>query len=251
MEKPGMASSITNQGLWLFRWRSYLPIVIIPLAALAILDGDQIQQSFGETASLIWNRAGIALAFVGLVLRTLIVGFVPHNTSGRNTTSQIAKSLNQTGAYSLVRHPLYVANFVIFTGILMLAQSFWLCLSCSFIYWMYYERIICAEESFLHQKFGETFAAWASRTPAVVPNFRNWARPELSFSFRTVLSREHSTLFLIVSAILAMEFFRAVVIRHPMRELIGYFILFSIGGCIYFILRTMKKRTSWLFVVDR
>ena len=33
------------------------------------------------------------------------------NTSGRNTHDQVADSLNTSGIYSIVRHPLYVGNF--------------------------------------------------------------------------------------------------------------------------------------------
>jgi len=77
---------------------------------------------------------------------------VPKNTSGR-TNSLIAERLNTTGMYSIVRHPLYLGNFLIVFGIVLFIQVLWFGIIVLAGYWFYYERIIFAEEEFLRKRF--------------------------------------------------------------------------------------------------
>ncbi len=84
---------------------------------VALPESERIELAIGEHANHALFFACLALSYAGLVLRCLIVGFVPGGTSGRNTTEQRAVHLNTSGAYSVVRHPLYVANFVILLGV--------------------------------------------------------------------------------------------------------------------------------------
>ena len=60
------------------------------------------------------------LTLSGLALRAYTVCTTPKGTSGRNTARQVADHLNTKGIYSVVRHPLYLANYLIWAGILLL-----------------------------------------------------------------------------------------------------------------------------------
>ncbi|MEE8539888.1 MAG: hypothetical protein V3S54_08725 [Woeseiaceae bacterium] len=70
---------------------------------------------------------------------------------------------------------------------------------------LYYERIICAEETFVQRKFGKTYTDWGARTPVFIPKPWRRSRPELPFSLRTVLRREYNGLFFIVVAFTLIE----------------------------------------------
>lgn len=109
-----------NSGVWLFRWRSYLP-----------------------------------LALIGI--RIFTIGHTSKRTSGRNTKRQIADTLNTTGIYSVVRHPLYLGNFFMFLGVMLFAHLWWLLLIYILVFWLYYERIMFAEEAFLRKNFGDEY----------------------------------------------------------------------------------------------
>ena len=50
-------------------------------------------------------------------------------------------------------------------GLCLLTQNLWFTISFILIYWVYYERIMFAEEAFLTKKFGDTYLEWASRRP--------------------------------------------------------------------------------------
>src|SRR6185312_8121054 len=98
-------------GNWLFRWRSYLPIPFVIFIALAL---HEFQLPYNSLAiHEYWAKFCVVLSFCGLAIRALTVGCAPAFTSGRNTRRQCAQELNTTGMYSIVRHPLYLGNFII------------------------------------------------------------------------------------------------------------------------------------------
>ena len=246
-----LREQFVRQGSWLHRWRSYLPVMIMPLLLLAARDGEYFESNFGPAVDSLWESLCIATAFAGLALRFLTVGFVPAGTSGRNTRSQKAVSLNRTGLYSVVRHPIYVANYVIVLALLMFAQSLWLVVAGSFAYWLYYERIMLAEEEFLRSRFGLDYARWAAVTPAILPRLRLWIRPELPFSMRAVLAREYSTLLAVVLMLTLMDVLSAIFDGEVVLLDRGWLVFLLSGTAIYLVLRTIKKHTRWLHVVGR
>src|SRR5690606_36224143 len=73
-------------------------------------------------------------------------------------------------------------------------RSVWWVLVFVLAYWLYYERIIFAEEQYLRRKFGETYDTWAFRVRAVIPSFRRYMKAELPFSLRNVLKREYNSI---------------------------------------------------------
>ncbi len=100
----------------------------------------------------------------------LTVGFAPKNTSGRNTAAgQMADELNVTGIYSIVRHPLYVGNFFMWLGPVLFLRSVWFTIVFCLVYWLYYERIMFAEEQFLRRKFGDAYDKWSEKVKAFIP----------------------------------------------------------------------------------
>lgn len=126
---------------------------------------------------------------MGLFIRCMVIGYAPRRTSGRNTDGQKAETLNTSGIYSIVRHPLYLGNFFIFIGMALFTQVPWFVLIAVLAFCLYYERIMFAEEKFLRGKFGDEYLRWADRRPAFIPSFKHYQKPALRFSFRNVLNR--------------------------------------------------------------
>ena len=172
----------------LFRWRSYLPLVPIILLLLAIPRLGTVEN--GLTGHEFRRFISVFISFMGLGLRCYVVGYAPKGTSGGNTRRQVADLLNTKGAYSVVRHPLYLGNFLIWLGVSTFVPIWWISVIFVLLFWLYYERIMFAEEAFLREKFGSAFEAWAKNTPAFFPSFKNWKQPDTSYSIRKVLRRE-------------------------------------------------------------
>jgi protein-S-isoprenylcysteine O-methyltransferase Ste14 len=244
------------QGDRLFRWRSYLPLILLPAAILALLDSGFLVRAFGELGEEAWDGFAFLVAVLGFGVRVLTVGFVPSGTSGRNTREQRANVLNTSGAYSMVRNPLYLGNFLMLVGFALDTQSCWFALVACLAFTLYYERIVHAEETFLAQKFGAEYLNWAERTPAFLPNLRLWRRPDLPFSLRAVLRREYNGFYLIVVVFFAMDAFGDLAaggesVGQWLREDSFWPALFAAGSVAYLVLRLLKKKTAMLTVAGR
>ena len=151
----GLQRGLASTGDWLFRWRSFLPITVVVCAVVVMLP-IPIAKHDGLLADSI-EVIALGISFLGMVIRAITVGHTPAGTSGRNTVGQVAESLNTTGIYSIVRHPLYLANFLIGLGLACFTLTWWFPLMYTLTFWLYYERIMMAEEAFLRLKFGEQF----------------------------------------------------------------------------------------------
>lgn len=246
-----LRESMERQGNWCFRWRSYLPLLFIPIFFIALKNGEFIERLFGDKIGDIWETVAVIVSFSGLAVRCFTVGYVPRGTSGRNTKSQVAESLNTTGMYSITRNPLYLGNFLIMVGIVLFIQVWWLALIIWAGFWLYYERIIFSEEEFLRKKFGEEFVVWAEKTPMVIPCFRNWRKPDLPFSLKTVLRREFTTYFSIVAVFFFLDISGDFLAGEGFCVHKSWLIFFLVSMAIYFMFLTLKKKTRILNVGGR
>jgi len=227
-------------GNWLFRWRSYLPLLVLGLALIGMRDFTYFLND--PRWDQVWKAICLAVSFAGLGVRAHVIGYVPEGTSGRNTLSQKAVYLNVSGLYSIVRHPLYLGNFLIWFGMLLCVQQWMLGVICVLIFWLYYERIMFAEEEFLRREFGEDYVTWASRTPCFFPRVSQWKPPEKPFSWRKVLKDEYSGFFAIVATFTVLEVISDWVVVGQIKLDVGWAVFFLLGLIIYLTLRTMKKK---------
>ena len=195
---------LIGYGHFMFRWRSYTPLLLLPLAFLV-----------GEAAplpahppELAWAYKGLclAIALAGALVRMLTVGTTPPGTSGRNTKAQVANALNTGGIYSVVRNPLYLGNGLIFLGLTLWLQNWLLILFYLMAFAMAYTLIILAEEEFLREKHGKPFVEFTSRVPAFFPRFSLWQRGDRRLSLRRVLRREHDTWFAMLLYLAFMDY---------------------------------------------
>ena len=182
-----------------------------------------------------------AISFSGLGIRIHTVGHAPKGTSGRRTKNQRADVLNITGMYSIVRHPLYLGNFLIWLGLVMFPRSFFFNLAAILLFFLYYERIIFVEEEFLREKFGQTFTEWADKTHIIFPRFKNLQNSALPFSLKTVLKREYTAFFLITTSFTCLEVLGDFFYEGKWQISWFYCLLFCFGLGVYIVLRSLKK----------
>ena len=244
MTRSGSSTGVLFQiGDFCFRWRSYLPLALIPVVVFAI---GHSQYPFGSDADLIWEISCTALALVGLAVRVLTIGHAPRGTSGRNTREQKAATLNTTGAYSVVRHPLYLGNSLIAFGLALFPHS-WLVLPIVGIaVTVYYTLIAKREEQFLRERFGEAYEAWAARVPAVVPALWRYVPSPVPFSWRRVARREFYGLTVVLVAPFILDVLEdlhevGTVELEPLWTVTAV-----LGVAVFLVLRIVKKNTDWL-----
>ncbi|MGA2193536.1 MAG: isoprenylcysteine carboxylmethyltransferase family protein [Nitrospirota bacterium] len=225
-----------GSGNWLFRRRSYLPLVMVGLFA-----GMLFFYKAPPDETEIWDIVCLLISFAGLALRAYTVGFASWGTSGRNTQQQSADSLNTTGMYSVVRHPLYLGNFIIWFGLSLFFRQWWFSLIVSLSFWLYYERIMFAEEAYLKEKFGDRFSEWARRTPAFLPAFRLWERPVSPFSLRTILKREQSGFLAITASFTFLEVVGDCLTDGKFQVETVWIVFFFLSLLIFLSLTGLKK----------
>ncbi|MCE2788603.1 MAG: isoprenylcysteine carboxylmethyltransferase family protein [Saprospiraceae bacterium] len=237
------------QGNFLFRYRSHLPLLLLPVAAWVmsymVIRRPEWFLPHGISAL---ELVSLICSLSGLLIRILTVGYTPKNTSGRNTAQgQVADTLNTSGIYSVVRHPLYLGNYFMWLGVAILTGDLWFWFSFSLLYALYYERIMYAEEQFLTKKFGETYLSWASVTPAFIPAFRVWRGPELRFSWKKVLKKEKNGLFAIFLLLWMFQCWQEFLQTGQwMAEKKWSFSLMIASGIVYFALKWIKMSSRWL-----
>ena len=249
-----LQEELKKQGDYLFKFRSYLPLLLLIVGIWVKIYQEAFSAGANESIMAeILEELGIFAGIVGLIIRIWTVGYTPRNTSGRNTKEgQLADKLNTTGLYSIIRNPLYLGNYLMWVGIAMITGNIWFVLLFTLGFWIYYERIVYAEESFLRKKFGYTYLEWASKTPAFLPKHFSYVKPDIEFSWKKVLKKEKNGLF-------------ALFLLFCVFGLIGDFAegefslteerLSIIGaiatGVIYVILKYLKKHTALLNEMGR
>jgi len=236
-----LREELGKQGNWLFRWRSYLPLLMIPLFIIALMEATDPRYAFGYPGDQIFTVCCILLSFLGLFIRALTIGFTPKGTSGGNTKQQKASVLNNTGMYSIVRHPLYLGNFIIFLGIILFVKVWWFVVISALLFWLYYERIMYREEEYLREKFGESFLEWAAKTPAFIPLFKNWQSTNQNFSIKRTVYREYIGFFEIIVCFTFLEIMKNVLITGEFVSHRGWTIFFTTGLILFVIVRIVKQ----------
>ena len=242
---PGLVAELTVTGHWLFRQRSYVPVVLVVylLGHTALSPG----VAGGESWTQFWLGLGLVLGIIGLAIRAITAGRVQSGTSGRGTTKMRAEALNTADAYSLVRHPLYLGNLAMWMGTAAFVGQPMVLALVALLFWVYYERIMIAEESFLHRKFGEQFESWADRTPALFPTAgSSWRRSDRSFSLRYALGRDYPAIWGFVVTTFAIQLVRVWAEGEGARVSLLWWIYLLAGTATYVVLRTLKRRTRLL-----
>ncbi|MHB1330203.1 MAG: methyltransferase family protein [Gemmatimonadales bacterium] len=242
-----LREELERSGAWLFRYRSWAPPIVL---ILLVLVGASTRPGTAGLSS-VGLVVGLSAAAIGLLLRGWVIGHAPPGTSGKNRAGQVAESLNTTGPYSVVRHPLYLANYLLWLGPALALWTWWPPVLISLVFALYYERIMFVEEEFLRRTFGPRYLEWAAHTPAFVPDLSRWQPAALPFSLRIVLRQEYyawfSTVALFVLLEVGIQFVNTgrVVLSSP------WIALLLVTAVIAGVLRALQRYTKVLHVEGR
>ncbi|MBM3185876.1 MAG: DUF1295 domain-containing protein [Bacteroidetes bacterium] len=245
-----LIDSFEKRGNFLFKYRGHLPLILFIVAIpVAIITPYNILNKNELVKLLIWILSFFFI-FTGHTIRILTVGRRHMQSSGRNRSHQVAKELNTTGIYSMVRHPLYLGNALIWLGLVCFLENGWFVLIFSLIFWLYYERIMFAEELFLERQFGEKFKKWSNRVPAFLPSFRYRIPSNSDFSWRIVFKNEYPGLISTMAAVLFILILKRSVLNNKIEFSASdaYFAIFILVFGLTF--KGIKKFTNLFNPMD-
>ena len=239
-----LVQSFEKQGNFLFKYRGQFPVLLFILSVPFICLTDYTLINYKEHNLFMFTA--ILISVLGFLVRFYTIGTTPKGTSGRNTKEQVADVLNSSGMYSMVRHPLYLGNYLIWLGISLASFNIYFVVIMSLLFWIYYERIMFAEERFLERKFGEDYLNWASKLPAFLPSILNFKESDTKFSIITVLRREYASVLAAVVGFTFIEVLRTYFSTNNWS--ISDCTVTILGGTIVIvlILRSLKHYTSLL-----
>jgi protein-S-isoprenylcysteine O-methyltransferase Ste14 len=245
-----LQETFEEQGNLLFKRRGHIPLFAL---AVAVLWYVFLLRDCDAGVNCWWlDFLFLCVGFAGLGVRVFTVGFTPRGTSGRNTSEgQVAERLNTSGIYSVVRHPLYIGNFLMWLAPVLVLRDLWFTLFICAFFWIYYERIMFAEEQFLRKKFGGAYLDWSNETPALFPKFSRYKRADLRFSLRNALKREYIGFF---NLVFVMTLLRAVGFAVTEKKVYldkPWIIIFSASLFISILIRALNKLTKVLDVEGR
>jgi len=107
---------------------------------------------------------GLALAVLGQVFRIYAAGYIFKN-----------KQLASNGPYSLVRHPLYLGNFIILIGFTIASANLYVAAGVVVFFLVWYPAAIAYEDSKLENIFGEDWREWSKNIRAIIPVRIRWS----------------------------------------------------------------------------
>jgi len=246
-----LVHTLEKNGNFLFKYRGQFPLLLFLIAVPVIYVTDYKVINQNETLGLVLTVFAIIISFLGQYIRAVAIGTSHKATSGRNTQEQVAEALNTKGIYSTLRHPLYLGNYFMWIGIIIYTCNPWFIVICSLLFWLYYERIMFAEERFLERKFGQDYVDWSMKIPAFVPSFKNYEKSEIPFSFKTILRREYSGISATIISFLFIDFFKNLFQTGKVRFTMIQISIFIFAILFSLILRTLKHKTKILFEEDR
>ncbi len=244
-----ISKHFTNVSPFFFKWRGYLFLFLLPIILLSFIGFDFPFES--HMFDLFWELGCFLISLLGLSVRAFTVGTIPRGTSGRSTRKKRADMLNTTGMYSIVRHPLYLGNYLMALGIFLFPRNWFLPIIGSLAFILHYERVIFGEEEYLKSKFGEEFRIWAEKVPIMIPQFRNYQPPSLSFSWKVVLRRESYGLFGVIATFFFLDMIGDFIVykRITFDPLWGP--LFVIAFLFFLVIQILKKKTNLLSINGR
>ncbi len=223
------------QGVKYREWRFKFALLLAPFAAYAFIGSGWMTEAYGHIAEQRWDLFCLAVSLTGLSARFYMAGYGQVAPAGRFLPQGPFRPF---GFYSLVRHPVFAANFLIQLGVVLLLKSVLFTALAVVVAVIYYERLALAKERMMLHRYGEEFAEWAARTPLIVPKFSAWKWPDIGFDFRAALRREAITFVFLGISFFTLETLEGIVIDGlPFWEWVQrephWLGLFLVSGAIF------------------
>lgn len=240
-----MDSLIKKIGNQFFKYRGQIPFLLI-LASIATLYSNKNHSNFVDLFGKPFVFfLTLLFTLLGHTVRALVIGYRDLHTSGKNRHQQVAEVLNTSGMYSLVRHPLYVGNLLIWIGLLVWLGNFWFLLIALIFFSLFYYPIISVENQFLQDKFGDQYISWAEKTPILVPRKFQFTSPNNQFSYKMVWKNEYPGIVSTLSSIWFISLLRLMFTEQKCTissPLLVFALLIALFG---FCSRYLKYKTNF------
>jgi len=231
-----------NLGKFFFKYRNGLfPVVYL---ALVLITRPGL---FLESAQLDKYACalGAFLALTGQAFRMLVIGLA-YIIRGGKGGKVYAESLVQTGIYAHSRNPMYVGNYLILVGFVLLYGSLWGYVIVLPFFTLVYYSIVKNEESYLKEKFGRDYAKYEDNVNRFIPNLRGITQTVKmhDYDWGKAISKDYGTITFVIVGIIALLIWKDVTIfgyQNKRDEIEMLSFMFIPTFIFYGIARYLKK----------
>lgn len=175
-----MKKNFSLVGAFLFRNRGILGV---PVFIVAVFLGKPSWVNFA---------IGLLLLMIGESIRVISVAYAGSTTRSKELK---AKSLVTSGPYAYVRNPIYIGNFLIGLGgiVILCGWVWWFLWIFILLFWTYYGMIVIAEENFLRREFGNIYMEYTRGVRRFIPRMSAYpggtqTRPDYGVAIRSEIS---------------------------------------------------------------
>jgi protein-S-isoprenylcysteine O-methyltransferase Ste14 len=232
-----LSEKMVSEGSWLLRNRKFLPIILF----LLIICSMWIKRYLYNQEYLWYDILCLAVTFSGELIRIIARGYSANRTSERYNQEQVLTELDTTGLYSIIRNPLYLGTFLVWIGIAMFTYVYWLLSLFCLIFWLYYERILVAEEEYLASIFGNEYTDYTTKVASFIPSLKEYKPPKYKFSLQNVLHWEITGFYGIIVSFFVIEIIKELLAGGRLHNELFWIVFAVIGTAVFLILSFLKK----------
>ncbi len=121
-----------------------------------------------ENKLILWPL-GFLLLGIGVWLRVWSIRYIG---GAARTKRRKAQKLIASGPYAYVRNPIYIANFLVFSGYILVCKLPWFLPLALGLLFIQYSFIISFEEDLLKEKFGQSYLDYLKKVPRWIPRLK-------------------------------------------------------------------------------
>jgi hypothetical protein len=153
-----------------------------------------------------------------------------------------ADALNTTGIYSIVRNPLYIGNFFMFTGLVVVYANIFAVMVFAVFALLQYYFIILSEEDFLKKEYGRDYETYCDRVRRIIPTFKDYKKNQNPFNLKKVFFKENDSVFNMLVLYILVLLYKEKVFTGSIGRSFVYIIPGVILMAAYIIVKIIKRR---------
>jgi len=184
------------------------PVVLIALVVL---------WPTGPGISIARAAAAAALVVSGELYRLRAVGVAGKCTRTRGSR---VRELVTSGPFARVRNPLYIGNFVLTYGLVVLSKVDWLLWAFPLAFFFQYAAIVAWEESVLRRTFGAQYEHYRGEVRAWLPSLRRYSRPSGHAFRREIALRSERDSLRAIAILVALLVLKHMLLRDMVSSLL-------------------------------
>lgn len=187
-----MVTAFKNSSVYLFRYRGWISFAYF-LVALIL-----------ARPNMFIFCVSLFLLISGQIIRFWACSYVGYFSRYDKLHSP---RLVTSGPYSIVRHPLYAANFLIGFAMTLLSANVILILTYVFLFCVFYAQVTHLEEDHLLAKFCNSFIEYRQSVPKFIPTRISFCDKQQAYSLKNISGME------VLTFLIYMFLFFAVYLR--------------------------------------